>query len=126
MHELSIAMSIVDMAQEEAERHGHAQIHAVHLRLGLLSGVVKQALLSSYQMACESTLLEGSELLIEEIPVEVFCPSCEMARPVSSIQWFCCPECGTPTPTVLRGKELQVFALEFKEMSETPGIELQP
>jgi hydrogenase nickel incorporation protein HypA/HybF len=124
MHELSIAMSIVEMAQEEAERHGQAQVLAVHLRLGLLSGVVKQALLSSYQMACESTLLEGSELLIEEITVEVFCPRCEMPRPVSSIQWFCCPECGTPTPTILRGKELEVVALELKEMNESPGMEL--
>jgi hydrogenase nickel incorporation protein HypA/HybF len=39
MHELSIAMSIVDMAQEEAERHGGAQVQAVHLKLGRLTGV---------------------------------------------------------------------------------------
>jgi hydrogenase nickel incorporation protein HypA/HybF len=115
MHELSIAMSIVDMAQEEAERRGAMQIRAIHLRLGQLSGVVKQALLSSYEMACESTPLEGSQLLIEEIPVEVFCPKCEQPRLVDSIQWFCCPECGTPTPTVLHGKELEVVALELAE-----------
>ena len=71
MHELSIAISIVEMAQEEAALHGLAQVHAVHLRLGLLSGVVKQALLSSYEIACEATPLEGSQLLIEEVPVEV-------------------------------------------------------
>jgi hydrogenase nickel incorporation protein HypA/HybF len=115
MHELSIAVSIVEMAQEEAERRGAMQIRAVHLRLGQLSGVVKQALLSSYEVACESTPLEGSQLLIEEIPVEVFCPKCEQPRLVDSIQWFCCPECGTPTPTVLRGKELEVVALELAE-----------
>src|SRR5271156_6624131 len=115
MHELSIAMSIVEMALEELERQGSVRVHAVHLRLGLLSGVVKQALLSSYEMACVATPLEGSQLLIEEIPVEVFCPKCDAPRLVSSIQWFCCPECGTPTPTVLRGKELEVVALEIKE-----------
>jgi hydrogenase nickel incorporation protein HypA/HybF len=115
MHELSIAMSIVEMAQEEAERHGSGQVQAVHLKLGLLSGVVKEALLSSYEMACEATPLQGSQLLIEEIPVEVYCPKCKGARPVSSIQLFCCSECGTPTPTVLRGKELEVVALEISE-----------
>jgi len=36
MHELSIAMSIVDMAQEEAERR-NMQVDAVHLDLGALS-----------------------------------------------------------------------------------------
>ena len=115
MHELSIAMSIVEMAQEEAERHGAVRIQAVHLRLGQLSGVVKQALLASYQMACEATPLEGSQLLIEEVAVEVFCPKCDQSRMVDSILWFCCRECGTPTPTVLHGKELEVVALEISE-----------
>jgi hydrogenase nickel incorporation protein HypA/HybF len=115
MHELSIAMSIVEMAEEESQLRGGAQVQAVHLRLGLLSGVVKEALLSSYEMACHATSLEGSQLLIEEVPVEVFCPKCNVARRVRSIQWFCCPECGTPTPNVLRGKELEVTALEITE-----------
>ena len=115
MHELSIAISIVEMAQEEAKSHGQVQVQAVHLRLGLLSGVAKEALLSSYEVACHATPLEGSRLLIEEIPVDVFCPKCEVPRLVTSIQWFCCPECGTPTPTVLRGKELEVVALEIQE-----------
>jgi len=115
MHELSIAMSIVEMAEEESERHGGAKVQVVHLRLGKLSGVVKESLLSSYEMACEATPLEGSQLLIEEIPVEVFCPKCQITRLVSSIQWFACPECGTPTPDVVRGKELEVFALEIAE-----------
>jgi hydrogenase nickel incorporation protein HypA/HybF len=115
MHELSIALSIVEMAQEESERRGQAQVLAVHLRLGKLSGVVKEALLSSYEMACEATRLEGSQLLIEEIPVEVFCPKCDSSQTIRSIQWFCCPECGTPTSTILHGKELEVVALEIKE-----------
>ena len=115
MHELSIAMSIVEMAQEEAERRGSVPIQAVHMRLGQLSGVVKEALLASYEMACEETLLAGSTLLIEEIPVEVMCPHCRTPRMVRSIQWFCCPECGAPTPDVLRGKELEIVALEFRE-----------
>ena len=50
MHELSIAMSIVDMAQEEAERRD-VKIDAVYLELGPLSGVVADALLFSYEMA---------------------------------------------------------------------------
>src|SRR5580700_1545853 len=75
MHELSIAMSIVELAEEEADRRG-VQVEAVHLKLGALSGVVKEALLSCYEMACENTPLQGSSLIIEELPVVVFCPSC--------------------------------------------------
>ena len=98
MHELSIAMSIVEMAQEEAERRGGVQVHAVHLQLGLLTGVVKEALLSSYEMACFATPLEGSQIVIEEIPIEVYCPKCAgRASAFVRFSWFCCPECGTPT-----------------------------
>jgi hydrogenase nickel incorporation protein HypA/HybF len=113
MHELSIAMSIVEMAEEEAERRG-VRISAVHLTLGLLSGVVKDALLSSYEIACDGTPLAGSQLLVTEIPVEVFCPACQAARKITSMQWFCCPDCGTPTGEVLHGKEMEVTALEIQ------------
>lgn len=115
MHELSIAMSIVEMVQEEIALRENVQVEAVHLRLGLLSGVVKEALLSCYEMACAATPLEGSRLLIEEIPVEVFCPTCDLPRQVSSMQLFSCPECGTATSKIVLGKELEVFALEIRE-----------
>ena len=115
MHELSIAMSIVEFAEEEAVRRGSPRVTAVHLRLGTFSGVVKDALLSSYEMACADTRLAGSRLIIEEVPLVVYCSRCEARRPVDPNQWFSCPECGTPTPEIVRGKELEVMALELDE-----------
>jgi hydrogenase nickel incorporation protein HypA/HybF len=112
MHELSIAMSIVEMAIEEAQRRG-AQVNAVHLKLGLLSGVVPEALLSSYEIACDDTPLKGSRLLIEEIPIIVYCSRCDAQRTLSSMQLFCCPDCGMPTGDVIQGRELEVVALEL-------------
>jgi hydrogenase nickel incorporation protein HypA/HybF len=121
MHELSIAMSIVEMAEEEAAKRDGAQITAIHLKLGALSGVVKEALQSSYEMACEGTTLQGSRLIIEEVAVVVFCPTCQAQRPVSSVQLFCCAECGTPTSEVMQGKELEVVALEIAEWAHNPA-----
>jgi|SRR5277367_63366 len=121
MHELSIAMSILEMAEEESAKRDGAQVTAIHLRLGVLSGVVQEALLSSYEMACEGTLLQGSRLIIEEVAVVVFCPSCQVQRPVSSVQLFCCAECGTPTSEVVQGKELEVVALEIEEWAHNPA-----
>ena len=112
MHELSIAMSIVEMAEEEARKH-HAQVTAVHLKLGPLSGVVRTALESSFALACEHTALEGSTLVVEEVPVIVFCPRCQARRPLPSIQRFVCPACETPVSDVVQGRELMVTALEI-------------
>lgn len=114
MHELSIAMGIVEAAVDEAKQR-NVQVSAVHLRLGALSGVVKDALLFSYEVACQETPLAGSRLVIEEVPVAVFCPHCKERRVLESVQCFICPECGAPAGDVLQGKELEVFALEVEE-----------
>jgi hydrogenase nickel incorporation protein HypA/HybF len=118
MHELSIAMSMIEMATEEAARHGVDHVSALYLKLGPLSGVVKDALLFSYEVASQGTPLEGSRLVIEEVPVIVYCPECREEKAIESIQHFCCPACGTLTPQVVQGKELLVVALELTPAEE--------
>ena len=114
MHELSIAMSIIDVAQEEAAQR-RVKVTAVHIKVGALSGVVADALLGSYEMASNDTPLAGSKLIIEEVPAMILCQKCGAAKPVSSIQWFCCADCGSPGHEIVQGKELQVTALEVAE-----------
>lgn len=111
MHELSIAVSIVDIAEQEAARRG-VRVQAVHLRLGPLAGVVKEALLSAYELASENTPLAGTTLVVEDVPIVVYCPRCDQRRALNSYD-FRCPECQTPTPDVVQGRELEIFALEL-------------
>ena len=66
MHELSIAMSIVEAACEEAERQGNPPVEEVRLRIGSQAGVVQDALLFSWPLACEGTRIEGASLVVEE------------------------------------------------------------
>jgi hydrogenase nickel incorporation protein HypA/HybF len=115
MHELSIAMSILEIAEEEAERRGNAHVQAVHLRLGPLSGVVKEALLSAFEIASEQTDLSDCSLVIEDVHISVFCATCNAERRVRSMQCFQCVECGMPASEVVHGHELQVSALELAE-----------
>lgn len=114
MHELSIALSILDMAEDEAHQRGDVAVRAIHLRLGPLSGVVKEALLSAYEMARAEYALDDVPLLIEDVPVRVHCPSCNATRAAVSTQELCCAECGAVTPQVVSGRELEVFALEVQ------------
>ena len=113
MHELSIALSILDIAAEEAQRRG-VRVLGIHLKLGLLSGVVKEALLSAYELAREADPEGEARLVIEEVPVRAYCPTCQTTRPVVSVQELCCVECGTPTPQIVSGRELEVVALEIQ------------
>jgi len=118
MHELSIALSMIEMAKEESARRGDARITALHLKLGPLSGVVKEALTFSFEIACQCTVLEGARLIIEEAPVAIRCPTCCEDRVTTSIQDLRCPECGDSSAEVVSGRELEVVALELEEVEE--------
>lgn len=103
------------MGEEESLHRGGVRVSAVHLKLGALTGVVKDALRSSWEMACEGTSMTGARLEIEDVPVVVYCQRCKAERSLASIQWFVCPECKSVVSEVVRGRELQVFALELQE-----------
>ncbi|HEY0513406.1 MAG TPA: hydrogenase maturation nickel metallochaperone HypA [Thermoanaerobaculia bacterium] len=117
MHELSIAVSLIDLAVEEAERLG-VRVEALNLRLGALSGVVREALLFSFDLAVAGTPIEGARLEIEDVPVVVFCPVCGEERTLPGIQDFRCPVCGAPTPDVVRGRELELATMEVSAIEE--------
>jgi hydrogenase nickel incorporation protein HypA/HybF len=114
MHELSIAMSILEVVQEETEKRGR-RIEAIHLRVGALSGVMPEALLSAYELARENTEFASCRLLIEDVPVTGYCPACGTVGPVKAANWLCCSECGGPVANVGQGRELEVTALELSE-----------
>jgi hydrogenase nickel incorporation protein HypA/HybF len=113
MHELSIALSIVNIAVETLEKNGGGKVERLYLKLGKLSGVVKDALLFSWELACADTLLEGSCLVIEEIPIAVYCSVCNADRRLEAANNFFCPVCQNLAPQIVQGKELELTALEI-------------
>jgi hydrogenase nickel incorporation protein HypA/HybF len=112
VHELSIAMSLVELAAERAGPLGAgARVEVVYLRLGALAGVAEEALRFSFDAACRGTALQGARLVIEHVPVAVFCARCRDARVVEG--WpVRCPVCGEPAVDVVHGRELELTALE--------------
>lgn len=112
MHELSLAISIIEGVEAESATRGGLKVEVVHLKMGALSGVDKNALLFSYQIACEGTALEGSRLEIEDVPLLIYCPECGKEHSPPSIQRLCCPECLVPAQEIRSGRELEVTGLE--------------
>ena len=115
MHELSIAQSMIDVACEAATREGCNHVRKLRARIGLLSGVATRALQFSFDLAAEGTACEGAVLEIEDVPVTVMCPRCNGAQELQVVYAFCCPVCGTPTPQILTGRELEVVCVELAD-----------
>jgi hydrogenase nickel incorporation protein HypA/HybF len=108
-------MAIVDGVTDEVDRRALPPVKVIHVRLGPLSGVVRQALVSASELVAEDSPLCDVRLVIEEVPIAVHCPRCETTRPVISMQDLRCAVCGTPAPEIVAGREVEIVALEVAD-----------
>jgi hydrogenase nickel incorporation protein HypA/HybF len=112
MHELSIALNILDIVTEAALSESSAPVTAIHLRVGVLAGVVPAALVSAFELAREGTDFRETELRIEEMPIMGYCSDCGKPSQPVSVQMLCCVQCGAPLSEITSGRELEVAAIE--------------
>jgi hydrogenase nickel incorporation protein HypA/HybF len=111
VHELSIA----DAVAQVALRHANGRrVTRVELKVGYLRQVVPSALEFAWQLICEGTLLDGSELAIEEVPVHGRCRACQAEATLESFP-LQCGRCSGMDMELLAGEELLVEALELEE-----------
>ncbi len=115
MHEVSIAMSIVEEVTERASAEQVDRIISVHVRIGAMAGIVTDALNFAWDLTTEGTIAQGARLVIEAVPLVVFCPKCDQPKTIDGPPILQCPQCGTLTPTIVRGRELQLIALEVPD-----------
>jgi hydrogenase nickel incorporation protein HypA/HybF len=121
MHELSIALSLAESAEEERARQHGARVLALHLRIGPLAGVVKEALVFSWGVATQGTALEGAALAIEDVPVRVRCDDCGRETAPVGAQCFYCGECGGARCRVVSGDEMELTAMEVEDVPAAVG-----
>lgn len=115
MHELSIAQSLIDAACEAAADEGSVRVTRLAVRIGLMSGVVPEALQFSFGLAAEGTACEGAVLEVEAVRVQVFCSQCDAPRTLPDGFVLSCPACGAPAPQIIAGRELELVSLEVTD-----------
>lgn len=114
MHELSIAVGLVEAACEEVARlEGSPEVRALRLRLGPLSGVVEEALRFSFEIAAGGTAVSGARLDVERTAVRGWCDRCRAERAIAGVR-LVCPACGRGIAEVRAGRELELVALEIE------------
>lgn len=113
MHELSIAQYLIESASDAAAAEGAQRVTRLVTRIGALSGVVKEALRFSFDLAAEGTACEGAVLEIEDVPATVECPHCDRQQTLADCWAFVCPVCGTATPKLLTGRDLDLISVEI-------------
>lgn len=111
MHELSIVLSIVDIAEEQTRKANARHVDRIDLEIGLLSGVEFDALDFAWDAGVKHTVLEHAERHVHKIPARAKCMDCGHEFPIEEL-FEACPACGQFLNEVIQGKELRVKSLE--------------
>lgn len=123
MHEMSIAVAMVEQVSDAAERNGSGAVSAVRLQLGELAGVVADSLQFCFSLACAGTVVDGAELLVEHLPGRARCTPCGAEWATGMPPQLCCPQCEGGTAELLCGRELQIVGVRWGGDSPRTGTE---
>lgn len=114
MHEMSIALSIVDAVTTKAQEEGTGRISGIDLVIGKLAGIEPEALKFCFSAAAKGTLAERALLVIEEPEGVGECGECGMKFPVS-FYYAECPGCRSLRVTVVSGREFLIQSMTIEE-----------
>jgi len=110
MHELSIAISIVDTAIKQAKMASAHRVSEVELDIGLLSGIQYESLEFALEVASKDTILEETLFRINRVEPVAECPECGHLYTPEGM-YSHCPECHKQGISMIRGTELQIKSL---------------
>lgn len=114
MHEMSLAVSIVELVSDKAQAAGAQKVTAIELEVGRLSGLMVEALTFCFEAAARNTPAEGARLLIHELDGRGNCLACGHSFAVESLLAQC-PQCGEYAVETVQGRELKVVSLTVDE-----------
>lgn len=111
MHELSLTQGIVDICRQHAQGR---RVSSVTLEIGLLSGVVPEAVEFCFAACCADTLLENARLVIERPEGRGVCDACGKEQVLEQL-YTPCNECGGYGIRVTAGEEMRVREIEVED-----------
>jgi hydrogenase nickel incorporation protein HypA/HybF len=113
MHEMSIAESIMQIAEEAATRDGSARIRTVFVEIGALAGVEIEALRFCWDAVTRDGRAAGAGLDITRTPGQGWCLQCSetVALPAP---FEACPRCGGYQVEVTSGTQMRVREIEVE------------
>jgi hydrogenase nickel incorporation protein HypA/HybF len=113
MHELSIAQSIVELAEQQLQKHKAVFAEELELEIGSLAGIEWSALKFALDSVVKGSRLENVRIVRRTIAGEGRCSDCETQFPVKNFL-SACPVCGSYRVKIVKGKELRIKSIVIK------------
>ena len=110
MHELSLAMEVIELAHREADKNNLAAIQEILIEVGDLSGVEADAFQSALELIVKNTILEDSVINIIRTQGIGKCLACNMEFEMNN-RIDTCPGCQCFPSEIIGGQEFRVQSL---------------
>jgi hydrogenase nickel incorporation protein HypA/HybF len=111
MHELSLAMALIDQLGEICRREQADRLLRIEVAIGALSGVERDPLEFCFSLASAGTVAAGATLVVEEVPVAVACRACGK-RTTPELPVIRCEACQSRDVEVVAGRDFLIKAVE--------------
>jgi hydrogenase nickel incorporation protein HypA/HybF len=110
MHEMSIAINVVDIAVDMAKKAEAATINEIVVDIGTLSGIIPESLEFCFDSACKDTMAEKSRLTLNIIPAIALCDQCGHEFEADSHVPLC-PKCDNLCLQVSGGRDMKIKSI---------------
>jgi hydrogenase nickel incorporation protein HypA/HybF len=114
MHEMSIALSIVEAIENKAREEGAGRISGIDLVIGKLAGIQSESLKFCFSAAVKGTLAEAALLQVEEPEGRGECGECGRMFPVS-FYYAECPDCSSLRVKIVSGEEFIIKSITIED-----------
>jgi hydrogenase nickel incorporation protein HypA/HybF len=111
MHELSIAMALVEQVEQVAREQKAVTVPRITVTVGQLSGVDPDALRGAFSLAAEDTAAAGAELVVDIVEARVRCRVCGRCS-TPTAPFLHCVDCRSTEVEVEAGRELLIKSIE--------------
>ncbi len=110
MHELSLAMEVIELAVREAEKNRISVILEMEIEVGDLSGVEADTFRSALEMIVRDTILENTLINVVRTPALGYCSNCnneyEMRERLAT-----CPLCRAYPSAIRGGQDFRLVSI---------------
>ncbi len=110
MHEMSIAVALVEQLEVLAVENDASRIEEVAVRAGAMRGIVPEALDMAFEAAAEGTVADGAKIVLEVVPTVAKCRVCGV-RFEPEINSFLCARCGEADVEIVEGNEILIISV---------------
>lgn len=112
MHELSVTLSILDVAEESARSNNAKVVHEIELDIGELSGIDFNSLEFAISNAPKSEMMKDVNFVINRIDAIAKCNDCSCEFETGDY-YTPCPQCNSFNSDIIQGKELKIKSIKI-------------